>query len=234
MSAADANEDKATRKRRREDPRVVQTRELVYKTTVEVIAEVGAAGISVDRIAEASGVARSTIYRHWPDQSKLYLEAFAVLARRDAVPLTGETRTDLENYLVEYASRLNDRTYISVLIALLDRVARDQEFAELYRAIFDERRSRAASIFRNGVRKGEFRKGIDIAEAVVAFLAPFTYLSIVRHEQIKPRHVQRVIDDLFERFGTAEASASPKPPKPKRARAAAAAATPRKQRVASS
>lgn len=201
MGVTEAQQDKPARKRRREDPRVVQTRELVYATTVEVIAEVGAAGVSVDRIAEKSGVARSTIYRHWPDQSMLYLEAFTGLARRDAVPLTGDTYVDLENYLVEYAARLNDKTYIAVLIALLDRVARDAEFARVYREIFDERRSRAAAIFRHGIRNGSFRKGIDVGEAVSALLAPFTYTSIVRHEQIKSRHIERVTRDILERFG---------------------------------
>jgi AcrR family transcriptional regulator len=180
---------------------VTQTRELVYAATLEVVAEVGAAGVSVERIADRSGVARSTIYRRWPDQALLYLEAFTELARRAAVPLTGDTATDLENYLTEYAARLNDQTYIAVLIALLDRVARDEEFARLYRQIFDERRSRAATIFRAGVRSGAIRRGTDIHEAVIALLSPFTYMAIVRHEQIRPRDVRRTLEEVLAEFG---------------------------------
>ena len=174
----------------------------MYAATLEVVAEVGAAGVSVERIAERSGVARSTIYRRWPDQSRLYLEAFAQLARHTAAPATGNTAVDLENYLTETAERLNDPAYVSVLIALLDRVARDADFAKLYRQIFDERRSRAATILRAGMRAGVIGKKADVQEAVSDLLAPLTYMSLVRHERIQSRDVQRVLRNVLDRYGT--------------------------------
>jgi AcrR family transcriptional regulator len=186
---------------RREDPRVTQTRELVYAATLEVVAEVGAAGVSVERIAERSGVARSTIYRRWPDQSKLYLEAFAQYARRAPAPMTGDTARDLEQYLSDTAARLNDPTYRSVLIALLDRVARDPNFANLHREIFDERDSRGAAVLRAGIEAGTIRKGTNVSEAVGTLRAPLFYLSVVRHEQIQPSDIREVLDYVLARYG---------------------------------
>jgi AcrR family transcriptional regulator len=186
----------------REDPRVSHTRELVYAAALDVIAEVGAAGISVERIAERSGVARSTIYRRWPDQSKLYLEAFAQGARRTPIPVTGDTAHDLETYVAHTAERLNDPRHRSVLIAILDRVARDEKFAALHREIFDERSSRAAAILRHGVEIGTIRPDIDIPEAIEHLRAPLLYLSLVRHEAIDASVVADVLADMVDRYGT--------------------------------
>jgi AcrR family transcriptional regulator len=217
--------DQEQNRRGREDPRVTQTRELVYAATLEVIAEVGAAGVSVERIAARSGVARSTIYRRWPDQSKLFLEAFAQLARRGkAVQVTGDTARDLETYLTEYAARLNDPTYVAVLIALLDRAARDHDFARLHRRMLDERRSRVVAIFRAGIRAGTIKKGTDVHEALVALVSPFAYMSLVRHERIRPRDVQRVLRDVLDRYGTNGAPPDGRP-KTRRSRSDAAVAS---------
>src|SRR5690242_20019705 len=54
------------RRHGRPDPRVAQTKQLVLEAAFAVIAESGFAGATVERIAERSGVARSSIYRHWP------------------------------------------------------------------------------------------------------------------------------------------------------------------------
>ncbi|MFC2153638.1 TetR/AcrR family transcriptional regulator, partial [Actinomycetota bacterium] len=57
------------------DPRIERTRTVVMRTAIDIVAERGFQGASIDAIAQRSGVARSTIYRHWPDKSDLLLEA---------------------------------------------------------------------------------------------------------------------------------------------------------------
>lgn len=47
------------------DARVRHSREIVMATTYELLAEEGLAGVTVDAIARRSGVAKTTIYRHW-------------------------------------------------------------------------------------------------------------------------------------------------------------------------
>lgn len=199
---------KRKKRGRREDPRIAHTRELVYDATVEVVAEAGSAGVSVERIAERSGVARSTIYRRWPDQNRLYWEAFARLARAESLPSTGDTATDLAHYLDDYADRLNDPTYFAVLVALMDRAALDEDFAKLHKDTVNQRRSRGAAIFRAGVRSGSIRKDTDTRFAALSLVAPFAYIRMFRHERITARDKRMVLDDLLQRFATPEYLAS--------------------------
>lgn len=191
---------KTNRSKRGEDPRVAQTRELVYAATLEALPELGIRGLTIERIAEKSGVARSTIYRRWPNLSQLYLEAFAQYARRQPVEPSGDTAHDLEAYLTVAAERLNDPTYRAMLVAILDRAARDADFADLHQHIFDERHSRAAAVLRSGIRSGAIKKGTDISDALAALRGPLLYISLVRHEQIKPTDIRRVLKDFLDRF----------------------------------
>lgn len=187
--------------RERMDPRVAQTRSQVFQATLEVIAEHGIQQATVERIAERSGVARSTIYRRWPSLATLYCEAFAQVARRSSPPARGETSAELMAYLRDYADRLNDRDYSSVMIALLDAAWRDPELAKVRKELFSERTSRVAAIFAVGVRAGTIRPDVDIAEAMDAAEAPFLYRRIVDDKLITERDVDRLHADLMTRFG---------------------------------
>ena len=52
-------------------------------------------GVSVDEVCRRSGVAKTTIYRHWPSRESLLLDTCSQLSTRPPVPDTGKLRTDL-------------------------------------------------------------------------------------------------------------------------------------------
>jgi AcrR family transcriptional regulator len=50
------------------DPRVVRTRLAVLEAATMLLRTEGPGAVTHARVAEAAGVGRATIYRHWPDQ----------------------------------------------------------------------------------------------------------------------------------------------------------------------
>lgn len=185
----------------RVDPRIEQTRRAVYAATLELISEGGLQQITVERIAERSGVSRSTIYRRWPSLARLYYEAFNGIVHRSTTPARGDTANELREYLQDYADRLNDPSYCSVLVALLDGAWRDPELARVHKELFNERSSRAAAILAVGMRAGKIRSDIDISEAIEALVSPFLYRRLVEQQPIKPDEVRRLHADVLRRFG---------------------------------
>lgn len=183
------------------DPRVEQTRERVFAATLELIAEGGLRQAAVDRIAERSGVARSTIYRRWPEPARLYYEAFNRIVHRSTEPVRGDTAAELRHYLEDYADRLNDPAYCSVLVALLDGAWRDPELARVHNELFNERSSRAAAILGVGMRAGNIRTDIDLSAAIEALVSPFLYRRLVDHQVIGSADVERLYADVLRRFG---------------------------------
>lgn len=182
------------------DPRVVATRNLVFAATMQVIAEGGLAKATVEQIAVRSGVARSTIYRRWPSLSLLHCEAFSHSARRSKVVARGDTRRELLLYLLDYADRLADDAYCSVLIALIDGSWRDPELARTRERLFDERTSRVATILEAGIRAGNLPPGLDIRSAAEAILAPFLYRRIVDHRSISNAEILDLHRELILRL----------------------------------
>lgn len=175
------------------DPRVVSNRAAVQRAALQVLSSDGAAGLTVDRLAQASGVSRSTIYRHWPDMRTLVAAAFAETMHSPGGmlvdPVEDASRALLE-YLRDYARRLNDPMYATVLVAIIEWSWRDPAFAQAQAGTFDDTRSRARTILLAGRASGAFTSTLSIEEAVEAVVTPFLYRRVVLRRLISQREVR--------------------------------------------
>jgi len=195
----------STRPPRRVDPRIEQTRQLVFAATLELMAEHGSSAITVERIAERSGVARSTIYRRWPDLPRLYFEAFRQLRSQDVHEPTGDLEVDLLNYIRDTAAHLNDPTYFSIVIFLLANAAVSDHYAELHLELFNLASSRGAAIFKRGIDEGMIRPEVDVWDAADAVRAPLVYKRLAKHELVDVERAIEEVPSIIRRYGTAEA-----------------------------
>jgi AcrR family transcriptional regulator len=93
--------------RRRGRPRSEEADARIVEAARKLLLERGYDRFSVDEVAAAAGVAKTTLYRRWPTKDHLIV---AVVARlQDAVPVdyTGDVRADLTRYLNEIVSGLD-------------------------------------------------------------------------------------------------------------------------------
>ena len=74
--------------RRRAD-QVDQTRQRIVEATVELHGSVGPAATTIAAIAEAAGVTRLTVYRHFPDEAALFAACSAHWIARQQLPDPG-------------------------------------------------------------------------------------------------------------------------------------------------
>ena len=58
------------------DPRVRRSREAVLAASVALFVAGGPRAVTVDAVSEASGVAKTTIYRHWRDRAHLLADTY--------------------------------------------------------------------------------------------------------------------------------------------------------------
>src|SRR5262249_43817854 len=94
------------RKPQETDRRVEKSKKAVLGTVYEWLTKSGLSGVSVEEVSRRSGVAKTTIYRHWPSRESLLLDACSQLSTRPLVPHTGNLRTDLETLACGTALRL--------------------------------------------------------------------------------------------------------------------------------
>ena len=61
------------------DKRVERSKAAVLAETYRQLTQRGIGGVSIDEVSRASGVSKTTIYRHWPSRSALLTIASALL-----------------------------------------------------------------------------------------------------------------------------------------------------------
>ena len=188
----------------------MHTERTVFAATVSLIEQHGPGEVTIERIAVASGVARSTIYRRWADVDDLFLEAFDVITRAVATPApTGDLRGDLHAFAAAHARELNDRSFFAVLLYLMDESLRSRPYLARYRAITRARQKRVGAI----VRAADARRaanaaparagGLDANRLADAVMAPLFHTRVGLHRRITDDDVREAVDAALVGAGVA-------------------------------
>jgi len=185
---------------RRVDPRIADTQRLVKGATLDLITEIGFEGTTVELIAERSGVSRTTIYRHWPDPSVLFLEAFDPIdADREPPSLTGDFATDVRGYVHHVAERLNDDRFAAALAAQVDKARRDPQYRAAHLQYAVTRNEHGLSIFRAGIADGTLHPDIDPEHETDLVLSYLVYERLMKYRRLDDAIVDTLCDGVLAR-----------------------------------
>lgn len=175
------------------DYRVQRSKEAVLAATHELLSESGLAGVSVDAVSERSGVAKTTIYRHWPSRSALLLDACSQMSSRPQAPDTGSLKSDLEMMTAQVAQRLRTANWATVLPSIIDAAERDPDLAALQARLHGEMRAAFRTIVERAQEKGELPRRVDSSEVIAAILGPLFYRRWFSRETLDERFVKAVV-----------------------------------------
>jgi AcrR family transcriptional regulator len=179
------------------DPRVARSRAAVLQATLELLGEVGHAGTTVEAIAERSGVAKTTIYRHWPSRAPLLFDAFhGSVEHLEFVP-SGDVRADLIDIAQGLAGKLRDPRSSRIMVTLLDAAESDPELAELSTRFTAERRDAVKAILDAGVASGELDPDLDTELGTVLLGGPLFYLRMMLREPADQATLEQVLDTVL-------------------------------------
>ena len=157
------------------DPRVARTRLAVLAAAREVLLDEGWEGVTLGRVAERSGYARTTLYRHWPHRLDLLRDLISEEARLSHTAPTGDLRSDLIAELEAFRVAVMTTGFGRVMIAIGQHARDDAEFADLNRAMRIEGSSVLGSIVLAGVAGGELHDGLKPDAAVAQLVGPVLY-----------------------------------------------------------
>ncbi|MEV0602321.1 TetR/AcrR family transcriptional regulator [Streptomyces sp. NPDC050315] len=162
--------------RARPGGRTARTRTAVLGAVFDELGDKGFAALTMEGVAQRSGVHQATIYRRWRSMEGLVC---ALLTERSAaaipVPDTGTLCGDLRTLARGIGAFYEDARNRAMIEAVVSAAARDPRAEEVLREFFDDRLDVAGVMVRRAVDRGELPPGTD-AEAVVGALgAPFYY-----------------------------------------------------------
>ncbi|MGZ5383899.1 MAG: TetR/AcrR family transcriptional regulator [Acidimicrobiia bacterium] len=176
------------------DPRIERTRKVVLDATVVLIGEVGFGRASIEAIAERSGVARSTIYRHWPDGPELLIDAVACKIALIPDSQTGDLRVDLTALLGELAGRLGSPTGGPMMISLIAEASRDPQMAAVYERFTAARFGSVRSILESAIERGDLPPHVDVEQMTEDLVAPLFFRAFIHLSPLDRDFVEHHVD----------------------------------------
>jgi AcrR family transcriptional regulator len=128
----------------------------IYAAVMEELANVGYAGLSIERIAERARTGKASIYRRWPTRLDLVLDALDhAMPRFDEVPDTGAVREDLLVVLRRIAATMGSRTGAAAKACF---EGHDDELARAVRErLLPPRKAVMLQILQRAADRGEIR-----------------------------------------------------------------------------
>ena len=177
------------------DPRVARSREAVIRAGIELVAEGGVRAFSVDAVVARSGVAKSTIYRHWNTRDELLVDAVQGKIPQLAVPppdLAFEPA--LRDAVRTFVAVFEDPEWVRVQPAILLLKLTEESIACLQQEMHDEQRAIFAEIVRRGVAEGALPPGIDLEELAAHLIGPIFFAQVNGAPAIDAAFGDRVVD----------------------------------------
>mgnify|MGYP006272804551 CR=1 FL=1 len=143
-------------------PRSVEANRAILQATLELLAEVGYQGLSIEAIAARAGVGKTTIYRRYDSKEELLVEAIEHDRPELKIPNTGSFWADIDimhRQCAEIDFSPLGRQTLAMIISL---ASTNPKFADIYRQKYLLPRVKAASeIFDRAKARGELAADVD-------------------------------------------------------------------------
>jgi AcrR family transcriptional regulator len=180
------------------DPRVLVSRERVLTATLDLLMESGLGELTIDDISRRSGVAKTTIYRHWAGRSALVIDACSQMTDgQEAPPDTGSLEGDLRAILTAIADLLGTARWSSILPSIIDAAEHDPEFAGIHSRIQRGHAAPLRAALDRAARREEIPPAADRNAIAAALLGPLFYRRWFSREQIDAEFLEMIIQSAI-------------------------------------
>lgn len=151
----------------------------VVNAALELFAERGIDATSMDAIADASGVSKATIYKHWPEKDTLCLEILGHLHGLDEEPPvfnSGDLRADLIAQLNYQPGAHLRQMKERIMPHFIAYSARNREFGEQWRErVLERPRVQLKDMLKRGMAQRKLAKTLDLDVGIALLIGPMIY-----------------------------------------------------------
>jgi len=172
----------------------------ILDAALEVLAEVGYDGMTMDMVAVRAKAGKATLYRRWPSKAELVLDAVVRMKRGqvdlDRLPDTGTLRGDLIAIIKPQSIEEAERK-LKVMAGLASMLAHDRGLAEAVNAAIVEPWADAHRMFiQRAVDRGEIPAAdIETLAHVVPSMA--AYRTLIQRKPVDRGFLVSLIDGLL-------------------------------------
>lgn len=178
----------------RSDPRIERTRATVVQTAVALLVEGGTKAVTIEAVVQRCGVARSTIYRHWPARADLVATAFETLIPPPPAQVPdGPIGERLQAWLVPLAEMIGREAHAALVPALLADAGHDPELRIFRDRFVEMHRSPLRHLIDTAVERGELPADTDSDEATAQLAGPILFRRAVLGQPVDAAFARRMV-----------------------------------------
>ncbi|MFI5801907.1 TetR/AcrR family transcriptional regulator [Streptomyces sp. NPDC051561] len=174
----------------------------IFDATLSLLQEKGYEGLTVEGVAERSGVNKTTLYRWWPSKGALLGAALVHGAPLTlTVPDTGTLQGDLEALLGSLITMLTTPPAATIALAVFGAATHSPELALHAREFFADRLRREQPVFTRALSRGELPPDAD-PTLLMDLLAGAAWLRIVlRQSPVEDDFIARTVRTVIQGAG---------------------------------
>jgi AcrR family transcriptional regulator len=165
-------------------PRSERAKRAVLAAVRELVEKGGYSSSTIDAVAARSGVAKTTIYRWWPNRASLLVELLVEVAGEAAPPPTvGVDPLQALHTELRLVAEASEALPGRLLISLLGEAEHDPDIrTALVHGLFNPRRNATAATIRHAQLAGALRRDVSPYMAVDLLYGPLFYRKFIRNE----------------------------------------------------
>jgi len=150
----------------------------ILKASLELLAERGLEGFTLEAVAERAAVGKPSIYRRWKRKEDLIAEAVDSARSAIVIPDSGDIWRDLELLAEQGARALRTPLFRRVIAIGITASGTSAERNRMWKQYGLPRRTQLRSLLERALERGEIRTGMDLELAMDALVGGWIYLAL--------------------------------------------------------
>jgi AcrR family transcriptional regulator len=173
----------------------------ILRAALEVLAETGYDGMTIDMVAARARAGKATLYRRWPSKAELVIDAVACMKKGDFdlanLPDTGTLRGDLLAMIKPHTIEDGERK-LQIIAGLMSMLSRDPGLAEAVDAAIVEPRAAVNRILmRRAADRGEISPDADIETLSLVTPSMAAYRVLILRKPVDRTFLITLIDGVL-------------------------------------
>ncbi|GAA0232951.1 TetR/AcrR family transcriptional regulator [Cryptosporangium japonicum] len=173
----------------------------ILDATLDVLAETGYDGMTLDQVATRAKAGKATLYRRWSSKSDLVIDAVACMKKEnlapEALPDTGTLRGDLLA-MIKPPSIQDAERKLKIMSGVVSMISKQPELREAIQAVMVEPRAAANRfLLRRAVDRGEIRPDCDVETLALVSASMVFYRTMIQQIPVDRDFLVSVIDEIL-------------------------------------
>ncbi len=168
---------------------------------LEILAEHGLPGLTMEAVARRAAASKTTIYSRWPTRTMLLIDAMESASPPLPAPTSDGLRAALIELLSGMQAVLSEKAFPRLMAAFIDAAEQEPTLREMHVGLTQRRRQPVRQVLTNARRRGEIPDHADIELAIDLLSGPTFYQRFVTHEPFSDRHAEHLVDHVLRAVG---------------------------------